>query len=122
MTKTRIYVACLASYNNGVLHGRWVDADQDADDIRSEIAEILRESRSDEQEREEIRLIIQWHDFEGLSFADIADRLEAMRAATENRQPWPRAPYPGSENRRWNASRCHKAFKARKRVPMPLTA
>ena len=47
MTKTapRLYVACLASYNNGVLHGRWVDVDQDADSIRSEIAAILRESQ-----------------------------------------------------------------------------
>lgn len=23
----RIYVACLAAYNNGHLHGRWIDAD-----------------------------------------------------------------------------------------------
>ena len=74
---------------------------------------------ADEQEREEVLLIVEYHDTHGLSFAAIADRLEAMRAARENRQPWPRSPYPGSENRRWNASRCHKAYKARKRVPMP---
>ena len=24
----RIYVACLAAYNNGYLHGAWIDADQ----------------------------------------------------------------------------------------------
>jgi len=41
----RIYVACLASYNNGVLHGAWIDADQDADAIQSEIDAILRTSR-----------------------------------------------------------------------------
>jgi antirestriction protein len=47
MTKTapRLYVACLSSYNSGVLHGRWVDADQCADSIRSEIAAMLRESQ-----------------------------------------------------------------------------
>ncbi|KZE34497.1 antirestriction protein ArdA [Chelatococcus daeguensis] len=28
----RIYVACLAAYNNGYLHGAWIDADQDADE------------------------------------------------------------------------------------------
>ena len=37
-TPIRIYVACLAAYNNGHLHGRWIDAKQDAwaiyDDIR----------------------------------------------------------------------------------------
>lgn len=40
----RIYVACLASYNNGRLHGAWIDADCGADAIRAEIAEMLRAS------------------------------------------------------------------------------
>jgi DNA invertase Pin-like site-specific DNA recombinase len=77
---------------------------------------------ADERERQEVRLIVQLHEIEGQSFAIIADRLEAMRAASDGRAPWPRAPYPGSEKRRWNASRCHKAYKARKRVPMPQVA
>jgi DNA invertase Pin-like site-specific DNA recombinase len=75
----------------------------------------------DEQEREEVRLIVQWHDIDGLSFADVADKLEATRALQENREPWPRVPYKGSENRKWTASRCHKAYKARLRVPLPGT-
>lgn len=42
----RIYVACLASYNNGVLHGRWIDlAGLDVDGVQDEIAEMLRESK-----------------------------------------------------------------------------
>lgn len=41
----QIYVACLASYNNGVLHGEWIDLEgRDADDVRGEIARILRAS------------------------------------------------------------------------------
>lgn len=44
-TERRIYVACLASYNNGTLYGRWIDAEQDVDAIRAEIAEMLRESK-----------------------------------------------------------------------------
>ncbi len=40
----RIYVACLAAYNNGHLHGRWIDAAQDAEDIQSEISEMLSAS------------------------------------------------------------------------------
>ena len=40
----RIYVACLAAYNNGYLHGAWIDADQDADDIRDEISAMLAHS------------------------------------------------------------------------------
>lgn len=43
MSTPRIYVACLASYNAGRLHGRWIDA-ADADTMREEIAEILRAS------------------------------------------------------------------------------
>jgi antirestriction protein len=38
----RIYVACLAAYNNGKLHGEWIDATQDVEDIREEIQAMLR--------------------------------------------------------------------------------
>lgn len=40
----RIYVACLASYNAGILHGAWIDCDQDPDDIRDAIAAMLAKS------------------------------------------------------------------------------
>ncbi len=40
----RIYVACLAAYTNGKLHGRWINAAQDADDIEAEIQAMLAES------------------------------------------------------------------------------
>jgi antirestriction protein len=41
----KIYVACLASYNNGVLHGRWIDASSDVDEMREEVNAMLRDSR-----------------------------------------------------------------------------
>jgi hypothetical protein len=40
----RIYLACLAAYNNGRLHGAWVDADQGADHIWNELRKMLRAS------------------------------------------------------------------------------
>jgi antirestriction protein len=40
----RIYVACLAAYNNGTLHGRWIDADQPAGDIWTEVQAMLKAS------------------------------------------------------------------------------
>lgn len=40
----RIYVACLASYNSGTLHGRWIDCDQGEEHIREETAGMLRAS------------------------------------------------------------------------------
>ncbi len=43
-TEIRIYVACLAAYNNGILHGRWIDALQDADAILEDIGRMLKAS------------------------------------------------------------------------------
>lgn len=45
ISERRIYVACLASYNSGVLHGEWIDANQSADEIHSEVQSMLRESK-----------------------------------------------------------------------------
>jgi hypothetical protein len=44
MSDLRIYVASLSDYNSGILHGRWIDADQDVDSIHEEIAEMLKGS------------------------------------------------------------------------------
>lgn len=61
MTKTatpRIYAACLASYNNGDLHGTWIDCDQDTEGINKEIVAMLE--LSDEEDAEEFAI----HDFD----------------------------------------------------------
>jgi len=34
----RIYVACLSTYNNGFLHGEWIDATLEIDDIWATIS------------------------------------------------------------------------------------
>ena len=39
-----IYVACLASYNAGTLHGRWIECDQTVSGIRDEIKQMLKRS------------------------------------------------------------------------------
>jgi antirestriction protein len=38
--RPRIYVACIASYNAGILHGRWIDV-TDPDDIWERVAAML---------------------------------------------------------------------------------
>ena len=63
----RIYVACLAAYNNGYLHGAWIDADQDADEIRDEIAAML--ARSPIKGAEEYAI----HDYEGFEGVTISE-------------------------------------------------
>lgn len=42
----RIYVACLAAYNAGKLHGKWLDVSDyhDADDLSEAVQQILKES------------------------------------------------------------------------------
>jgi antirestriction protein len=59
MTDSRIYIACLAAYNAGILHGAWIDADQSADDISAAVEEML--STSPEPGAEEWAI----HDYEG---------------------------------------------------------
>jgi antirestriction protein len=44
MTTPRIYVADLAAYNAGILRGKWIDADQSAEDIDREIKAMLLRS------------------------------------------------------------------------------
>jgi antirestriction protein len=63
----RIYAACLASYNNGVLYGRWIDACQDEDAIRDEINAMLKASPAPGAEEYAI------HDVEGFEGIDIAE-------------------------------------------------
>lgn len=60
----RIYVASLSDYNNGVLHGTWINADQDADVIQDEINDMLAESPTAEKYGEPAE---EWaiHDYEG---------------------------------------------------------
>jgi antirestriction protein len=55
----RIYVRCLAAYNNAILHGAWIDAAQDADAIQDDVNAML--AASPEQPAEEWAI----HDFEG---------------------------------------------------------
>ena len=43
-TVPRIYVACLASYNNGRLHGRWINADTDVNVMQSLVDKMLATS------------------------------------------------------------------------------
>jgi antirestriction protein len=61
--KPKIYVACLAAYNNGYLHGEWIYADQEVDDLYAEIKKILASSPIPDSEEWAI------HDYE--DFGDV---------------------------------------------------
>jgi antirestriction protein len=66
-TNPRIYVACLAAYNNGYLHGVWIDATQGAWAIWDEVREMLAASPIAGAEEHAI------HDCEGFEGASISE-------------------------------------------------
>jgi antirestriction protein len=63
----RIYLACLAAYNNGKLHGVWIDATNDIDDIQDQINEMLESSPEEDAEEWAI------HDYESYGFYKVSE-------------------------------------------------
>lgn len=55
----RIYVACLAAYNNGCLHGAWINANQEVESLYAEVKNMLSISPMPRAEEWAI------HDYEG---------------------------------------------------------
>lgn len=55
----KIYVASLSDYNNGHLHGDWLDAARDVDELHEDIDKMLQRSKHDDAEEWAI------HDYEG---------------------------------------------------------
>jgi len=62
----QIYVACLASYNNGESHGAWIDATQEVEEILEQISAML--SKSPQPDAEEYAI----QGYEGFHGLDIA--------------------------------------------------
>jgi antirestriction protein len=80
----RIYVACLAAYNNGRLHGGWIEVEDDADAVREAVAAMLKASPVADAEEYAI------HDYEGFGGVEIAeyagiDRVVAIAAFLRER-------------------------------------
>lgn len=63
----RIYVACLAAYNNGILHGKWIEANQDPYDIWEEVSTMLLASPIEGAEEWAI------HDYEGFEGYSVSE-------------------------------------------------
>lgn len=72
-TTPRIYVACLAAYNNGILYGDWIDCDQDTDSIQKQIDELLENSPMRDAEEWAIHDFENWQDIDLSENEDIED-------------------------------------------------
>jgi antirestriction protein len=67
ITTPRIYVACLAAYNNGYLHGAWIDATQGEWGIWDDIQKMFAASPIADAEEHSV------HDYEGFEGARIEE-------------------------------------------------
>lgn len=71
----RIYVACLAAYNNGILHGGWIGARQDVDALYTDVAAVMSDSP--------VRGDGEWaiHDHEGFEGAPVSEYASLAEVA-----------------------------------------
>ena len=72
----KIYVADLAAYNNGILHGIWIDATDDLDDIQDQVNKMLENSPVEFSEEYAI------HDYEGYGSYSLHE-YEGLQTAHE---------------------------------------
>lgn len=70
----QIWVGCLAAYNNGKLHGEWIDANQDAEDLLEDIKAMLAKSPVPNAEEWQI---FEYEDF-GAIKVDKDEKLETI--------------------------------------------
>ena len=79
MDTPQLYIACLASYNSGLLFGAWIRADQSASEIQDEIQNMLAKSPVEDSE--------EWalHDYEGFGSIKLSEYedLETVVAYVE---------------------------------------
>ncbi len=82
-TVPRLYVASLSDYNAGRLHGRWIDAAQDGDEVWAEVEVMLKASPEPFAEEWAI------HDYEGFGplrlgeYEDLPTVAKVARAIVE---------------------------------------
>ena len=74
----KIYIACLAAYNNGMLHGTWIDATQSVDEIYKDIQAMLKASPIEDAEEFAIH---DYEGFEGISISEYSSIKEVAELA-----------------------------------------
>lgn len=74
--RPRIWVGSLADYNAGVLHGRWIDAARDPDEILDDVTWMLVSSPTNPRAEE-------WGIFDGADFAGLSlDEYESVETVS----------------------------------------
>lgn len=73
----KIYVACLAAYNNGILHGEWIDASSDVEELQEGVDKVLKSSPMPDAEEYAI------HDYDEFPNLGEYPGLEGIARTTE---------------------------------------
>lgn len=87
--ETKFYAACLASYNNGILHGAWINASSDEDEMQEAVNAMLAASTVPDAEEWQVH---DWDDPTGALSAlgetsdlgRIADIVEAIEEVADD--------------------------------------
>ena len=76
----KIYIACLAAYNSGYLHGKWIDVSSDEEEMETEMQKVIKTSPVPDAEEWAIH---DYDDFPNMGeyvslekIAEIADMIE----------------------------------------------
>ena len=80
----QIYVACLASYNSGVLHGEWITPKSDKDELQEQINKVLKSSPIEDAEEWAIH---DYNDFPNLGeYPGLDNIIKVQEAIDEHGQ------------------------------------
>ena len=83
-TDAQIYVACLASYNSGVLHGEWITPKSDKDELQEQINKVLKSSPIEDAEEFAIH---DYNDFPNLGeYPGLDNIIKVQEAIDEHGQ------------------------------------
>ena len=79
---SQIYVACLAAYNSGTLHGEWITPATTKDELQEQINKILKSSPVADAEEWAVH---DYNDFPNLGeYPDLDKIIEVQEAITEH--------------------------------------
>ena len=76
----QIYVACLASYNSGILHGEWITPKADKDELQEQINKVLKSSSIEDAEEWAIH---DYNDFPNLGEYPGLDKIIQVQEAID---------------------------------------
>ena len=73
----KIYVACLAAYNSGILHGEWIEVSSDVEELQEGVDKVLQSSPAADAEEYAI------HDYDDFPNMGEYPGLERIAEVTE---------------------------------------